>query len=369
MNFVIVCGGTGGHLFPGIAVGEELLRHQHQVMLIISEKEVDQRAVQHAQGFLIETLPAVGWRGVRPDYVARFCGMMLKSYQKTKKIYQSFPPDAVLGMGGFSSVTPLLVAKQKGIPSCIHESNVIPGKANRMAAKLASAVAIGVEEARPQFGSAKVICTGTPVRGELRVRLEKAKAKEELGLNQEAPVILAMGGSQGARGLNRVVLDAARSISKPQIQWIHLTGTTEENAVREGYVKIQKNARIYPFCHDMRRLYAAADLIIARSGASSLTEIAEWGIPSILVPYPFAAENHQSANATVFANTGAGIKIEESDCTPDRLRREITQILESETVLNKMVEATKKLRHENAHEKLAKLVEGLAADKNNHISK
>jgi UDP-N-acetylglucosamine--N-acetylmuramyl-(pentapeptide) pyrophosphoryl-undecaprenol N-acetylglucosamine transferase len=363
MNIVIVCGGTGGHLFPGIAVGEELLRHHHQVMLIISEKEVDQRAVQNAQGFLIETLPAVGWRGMRPDHMARFFGMMLKSYQKTKQIYQSFPPDAVLGMGGFSSVTPLLVAKQRGIPSCIHESNVIPGKANRMAAKLASAVAIGVEEARPQFGSAKITCTGTPVRSELRVKLDKAAAKEELGLNKEIPVVLVMGGSQGARGLNRVVLDAARSISQPSIQWVHLTGTTEETTVRDGYAKIQKNARIYPFCHDMRRLYAAANLIIARSGASSLTEIAEWGIPSILVPYPFAAENHQSANATVFANAGAGIKIEERDCTPDRLKREIAQILESESIQQKMVEATKKLRHENAHQKLAELVEGLAAAK------
>jgi UDP-N-acetylglucosamine--N-acetylmuramyl-(pentapeptide) pyrophosphoryl-undecaprenol N-acetylglucosamine transferase len=164
MNILIVCGGTGGHLFPGIAVGEELLERKHQVLLVVSEKEIDQKALKGARGFLVQTLPAVGWRGLQPQNLFRFCWMMWKAIGRTRQIFRDFHPDVVLGMGGFSSVAPLLVAWYRKIPCCVHESNAIAGKANRLAARLVNVVAVGLDKAKDQFCGKKCVATGTPIR-------------------------------------------------------------------------------------------------------------------------------------------------------------------------------------------------------------
>ncbi len=358
MNILIVCGGTGGHLFPGIAVGEELLERRHQVLLVISEKEIDQRATQGARGFLIQTLPAVGWRGWRPDRMLQFAGMMWKSMKRTKQIFQDFQPQVVMGMGGFSSVAPLHAAWRRGIPSCIHESNAIPGKANRLAARFATLVAVGLESAGNQFAQFQTVWTGTPVRASLRSKGDVRKTRMELGLSADGPVVLVMGGSQGAKGLNRLAT-AAAAIASDNIQWIHLAGAEDEANVRAAYQGAGRKARVDAFCHEMEKMYAAADLVIARSGAASLAEIAEWNLPSILIPFPFAADRHQSANARLFHEAGAAVLIEEADCSAEKLAAEAQDILTNKNRRKSMTDATQRLRHEDSHRRLADMVERL----------
>lgn len=359
MNILIVCGGTGGHLFPGIAVGEELLKRHHHVLLAVSKKEIDQKATQNVVGFLIETLPAVAWKGWKIGRVARFILGMAKSMIQTCRIFRKFHPDVILGMGGFSSVAPSFLAWKRKTPLCVHESNVIPGKANRLLSKLTSVVAIGFESARNQFPKSHVIWTGTPIRSVLRIRKDPAQAREYLGFSKQKRVVLVMGGSQGARGLNRLVVNAASRISSIDIQWLHLTGAEDESDIQKIYASAGKAAKVSAFCHEMEFWYAASDLIIARAGASSLAEIAAWSLPSILIPYPFAADQHQLANARHFVNAGAAKMWEERDCTPEGLATEIQAILVDENCRRKMADAARKLSCDNAHQNLADVIEQL----------
>jgi len=360
MNVSIVCGGTGGHLFPGMAVGEELLARNHQVLLVISKKEIDQKAVQGSQGFLIQTLPAVGWRGWRPDHMLRFAAMMCQAMVHTRRIFRDFQPDAVVGMGGFSSVAPLLLARMHKIPSCIHESNAIAGKANRLAARFVSAVAVGFETTRDQFAGYRTIWTGTPVRSVLRVKKDCYQARKELALSEHVSTVLVIGGSQGARGLNRLVMDALSHFGAMDIQWLHLTGVEDESSVREAYARLGKTAKVYGFYREMARLYAAADMVIARSGAASLAEIARWSLPCILIPFPLATDHHQWANASLFAEKGSAVVQEESECSTKHLAGEIKDILMNQERRKKMAEAAKAEYVEDSHKKLADLVEELA---------
>jgi len=350
-------------LLPGIAVGEELLERCHQVLLVVSNKEVDQWGVEKARGFLIETLPAGGWRGARPDLVLCFVVAMFQAVAQSRRIFRNFRPNVVLGMGGFTSVGPLLWARLTGVPSCIHDSNAVPGKANRLAACFATRVAVGLEQVQKWFSAKKTVCTGTPVRSFLRTKGERGEARRFLGFSDQKATVLVMGGSQGARKLNELAVRAATLIDATEVQWLHLSGVKEEAHVRMAYARAGVRARVMSFYAEMDRLYAAADLVVARAGASSLAEIAQQSLPCILIPYPFAAENHQWENARVFAEAGAAVVREEQSCDPGWLAGEIQDILAHPARRKSMGESAQKLCRENAHRNLADLVEELGGKK------
>ena len=363
MNVLIVCGGTGGHFFPGLAVGEELLKRQHQVLLVVSEKEIDRKAAQHVHGFLIQTLPAMGWGGWKPYRLIQFCRKTVKAFIRSRQIFRSFNPDVIVGMGGFNSIAPLLLARLYRKPVCIHESNTIAGKANRFIASLGAVVAVGFEKTKEQFPKNKVVWTGTPVRSALRIKKAHDQAFEELGLITVLPTVLIIGGSQGAKRLNQLVVEAARQVASMDIQWLHLTGTEDEPKIRQAYIQAGKKAQVYAFYHEMERLYAAADLVIARAGAASLAKIAQWALPSILIPFPFAADQHQAANAAAFVMEKAAIMYEETNCHPEQLAKEIQVILKDKNHRKSMANAAQKICKEDAHQKLAGLIERLKIDK------
>lgn len=357
MNVMIVCGGTGGHLFPGIAVGEELLERKHQVLLVISEKEIDRKVAEGTRGFLFQTLPAVGWRGWNPISTWRFFQAMIRSLMKTRQIFRDFHPQVVMGMGGFSSVAPLFLAWLRGVPSCVHESNMIVGKANRLTSRFVQEIAVGFEAARLAFAPGRAICTGTPLRASIRQAATKHARKGTDFRRKEEPTVLVMGGSQGAQSLNRLVIQAMTILPMPGIRWIHLSGAEDETFVRQAYTKEGKEAKVLSFSHEMDALYAEADLVIARSGAASLAEIAEWSLPSILIPYPYATDRHQEINARQFAETGAAIMMEERFCGPDDLAGEVGNILGNKKRWESMLDATRTLDRGDAHRKLADMVE------------
>ena len=323
MNLVIAAGGTGGHLFPGLAVGEVLLRRGHQVMLIISEKEIDSLATQGRSEFRIERVPGVGMQSKSPLALVKFALKFRAGLNQVKALYRDFRPAAVLGMGGFTSTAPILAGRSRKIPTFVHESNAIPGKANKLNARLVTRVLLGFADCAKFFPAGKCEVTGTPIRTSLIERLDKAKALTSFGLAPGTPTLLVMGGSQGAQGINRALLAALPQLAAKPLQVIHLSGKQDEGLLRDGYAKAGIPAFVAAFHHRMEEAYSAADLAIARSGAASLTELSHFALPAILIPYPFAAEDHQTFNAKIFERAGAAALLNERETTGETLAKKL----------------------------------------------
>src|SRR6266480_1911462 len=207
MNTVIACGGTGGHLFPGIAVAEVLRDRGHEVMLLVSEKDIDALALSGRESFRVEKLPTVGLPSPFSPTILGFIHRFYESLALCRSIYRTFKPQVVLGMGGFTSTAPVLAGRMRGIPTFIHESNAVPGKANRLTARIVRTVMLGFKECAPFFPKTNTEITGTPVRTEL-VRLNRREARQKLGLQEDLMTVLVMGGSQGASGINQAMIKA-----------------------------------------------------------------------------------------------------------------------------------------------------------------
>ena len=330
MNVLIACGGTGGHLFPGIAVAEELVARGHQVLLLISEKKVDAEASEKYGDLDFLTVPAIAKPPTLSPKMLPFLFRLWKTVRQCKKILKSRNTDAVLGMGGFTSLPPVMAGKRMGLATFVHDSNALPGKANRLTARWCNQVLLGFEVAGKYFPNSKVSVTGTPVRHEMNTLPDRAAACEKYGLSADKKTVLVMGGSQGAKNLNTMVVEAAKAM--PGVQFIHLTGSFDHDRVvdmvqgRDGY-------RVLSFCDDMAAAYAASDLAVCRSGASSMTELAFVGLPSVLVPYPYAADDHQTVNARVFDEAGAAVLRQEADLDAGALVADLARILDDEEVL------------------------------------
>jgi UDP-N-acetylglucosamine--N-acetylmuramyl-(pentapeptide) pyrophosphoryl-undecaprenol N-acetylglucosamine transferase len=345
MKAVIACGGTGGHLFPGLAVAEVLQKRGHQVLVLISEKKIDALAVRdHAGQFQFERIPGIGMPRWYSLAMFGFLRGFAVGLGRCLGLYRKFKPDAVLGMGGFTSTAPILAGRLMGLPTFVHESNAIPGKANRINARLAGHVLLGFAECAKHFPkSARCEVTGTPIRASLRERLDPAKARGLFGLDANGKMtLLVMGGSQGAHGLNRAVTAALTAFGE-RLQVIHLTGRDDEAEVRAAYASAGIKAWVGAFYHQMQEAYSAADFAVARSGAASLCELAHFALPSILIPFPAAAEDHQTRNAEIFTAGGAALALPEREASDGRLGALIAGLLDDPARLAAMSEAARRL--------------------------
>ena len=355
---VIACGGTGGHLFPGLAVAETLHARGHEVLLFVSEKEIDTTALKAHPEFRAEKLPSVGMPSmvVSPAFV-RFLRRFWDSYRQCGEIYRKFRPSVILGMGGFTSTAPILAARMKHLPCFVHESNAIPGRANRLAARFASSVLIGFEDCRPHFGGASCIFTGTPVRKNLGKPLERATAMKAFGLDPEKPTLLVTGGSQGASGINQLLFKSAPILAGGNIQIIHLTGKNDDRLAAANYQRDGIPHYVAPFHHSMEEAYSASDLVISRSGASSLSELSCFGLPSILIPYPFATDDHQKANAEIYARSGAAEMFMEKEAVPEVFSALISNLLNDPQRRERMALAARQIAPASAAEIVADVME------------
>jgi UDP-N-acetylglucosamine--N-acetylmuramyl-(pentapeptide) pyrophosphoryl-undecaprenol N-acetylglucosamine transferase len=312
----IACGGTGGHLFPGVAVGGALVARGCNVALLVSPKDVDQQAVRGLTGMDIITLPAVASTAGKLAFLRGFVG----SYRRARKLFAQRPPAAVIGMGGFTSAPPLLAGKRARAATFLHESNTIPGRANRWLARFVSRAFVYFPDAAERLNCRAVETVGMPVRPQFAPG-DAAVARLALGLDPARPTLLVTGGSQGARGVNELVTRSLPAIAAafPELQFIHLTGHDGFETVNAAYAAAKLRAIVRPFLADMHLAMIAADAAISRSGASSLAETAAMRLPSILVPYPIAADDHQRHNALAFVNTGAALLLEQRDASPEKL--------------------------------------------------
>jgi len=353
-RFAVACGGTGGHLFPGLAVARRLREHGGEVSLLISPKEVDQKAVQTASGLDIITLPAVGLqRGGAWSFLRGFG----KSYVEALRQFRRRPPIAVLGMGGFTSAPPLLAARSFGARTFLHESNTVPGRANRHMSRFVDRAFIGFPSAADRLHTRKVTVTGTPVRSEFVAR-EPGACRREMGLDPERPVVLVMGGSQGASAINDLALRVLPLLAHqlPGIQWLHLSGAPDLEKVRAGCAGVPVFSRVLAFHDRMDLALGAATVSLSRSGASSLAEIAAMELPSIFIPYPAATDNHQYYNARAFKDTGAARMIEQKDARPETLANWISELASPGSGREAMQRALRAWQRPAAAEEIAELM-------------
>ena len=356
MNAVIACGGTGGHLFPGIAVAEVLRERGHEVLLFVSEKEIDSLALSTRSQFRFEKLPTVGFPSLYSPKIFGFIRRFTESLSRCRSIYQKFKPQVILGMGGFTSTAPILAGRMRGISTLIHESNAVPGKANRLAARMVRAVLLGFKECAAFFPKVRTELTGTPIRNELK-RLDRQSARQKLGLRGDIPTMLVMGGSQGASGINQAIIKSLPLFRDSALQVIHLSGTRDERQVAENYRRERVLAYVAAFHHHMEEVYSAADFAVARSGAASLAEIASFELPSILIPFPYAADDHQTRNAEIFSRAGAAFVLKESEMTPESLVQRICDLIDRPEQRRRMAEKSSQLAPRDAATRVAKTME------------
>ena len=324
----IACGGTGGHLFPGLAVAGELIARGGEVTLLISPKEVDQQAVKSASGLEVVTLPAVALtRGNVPGFVRGFWN----SFRAAKTLFNRRPPQAVLAMGGFTSAPPVLAGKVCGAATFLHESNTIPGKANRWLSHFVDRAFVGFPAAGARLHTKQFVVTGTPVRPQFQPGAA-APARVALGLDAARPVLLVTGGSQGAGGINDLVIGALAELVRqlPDLQYLHLTGPHDVEKVRAIYAAANARAVVRPFLAEMELALTAATVVVSRAGASSLAELAALRLPSILIPYPNAADDHQFFNARAFVETGAARMLGQQRATPENLTHLVLELAQKE---------------------------------------
>jgi len=344
---MIMAGGTGGHVYPALSVAEHLRAQGIEVVWLGTRRGLEARVVPNA-GFQMEWLEIKGLVGTSWMRKLAMPWMLLRAVTQALGIMRRRMPDAVLGMGGFAAGPGGIAAWLLRRPLVIHEANAVCGVTNRLLAPFSKHMLTGFENVRHLGTRAK--WTGNPVRQEI-VRSTSTKDPT----NAAQPLrLLVLGGSQGARSINELVpraLGDSHFLSGLIIT--HQCGRDREAEVSRAYEDIQIPARVVPFIEDMSSAYREADLVIARSGAMTVTELCAAGLASILLPFPFAASNHQAANAQVLSSAGAAVVIEASILDQHRLAKEIDRLLEDRNLLLEMGYAARKLARPDATAEVA----------------
>jgi UDP-N-acetylglucosamine--N-acetylmuramyl-(pentapeptide) pyrophosphoryl-undecaprenol N-acetylglucosamine transferase len=354
MHIAVACGGTGGHIFPGLATARVLQKRGNEVSLWLGGRDVENLSVLGWQGKVI----TVKAEGFPPAVSLRWFTIaikLLRSIATCRGLMKQNRPDVVLAMGSYASVGPVWAAHSLGIPVVLHEANAVPGRAVSLLSRWASVVAVAFEPAAHYFRHRKVVVTGLPVREVVKTRLRD-------GLEDGRFTVLVMGGSQGAHKLNEIASAAISRVhrSSVAIQVVHLTGPRDESWVRGIYAEKGVTAVVFGFLKEMGEAYNVADLAIARSGAASCVELAAYGVPALFVPLPLARRDHQTANAKVFVEAGAAEMVAEKDLSAERLAEYVNACMTNRVKLDKMKTSTKNAFVADAAEKLADLVVGQA---------
>lgn len=372
MKLLFATGGTAGHINPALAVASYIQQKypDSQIMFVGTADHMESRLVPNA-GFEFKTIEINGFkRSFSPKAIidnVKTVSRLLKSEKDSKQIIREFQPDVVIGFGGYVSGPVLDAAVKMHCPTCIHEQNAYPGITNKQLAKKVDKVMLTVEDARSHMQAKNdVVITGLPVRGEL---LEKSKfqARIELGIADEKPLVLSFGGSLGARPLNDAMFDILLEDSqRDDVYHIHSVGTNGveylDKFVENGFSKraeniyYKGNTEVRLYIDNMDTCMAAADLVIGRAGASSLSEIEAMGKASILIPSPYVAENHQYHNAMALVNRNAARILEEKDLTAPSLKALMNELIADKNELRQIEQNAKDMAIIDARERIADII-------------
>lgn len=313
-KIIIAGGGTGGHIFPAIAVANALrsINPAIEILFVGAKGKMEMEKVPQA-GYSIQGLDIAGFNraSLLKNWSLPF--KLLKSFYQVKKIFSSFHPDAVFGVGGYSSFPVLKYAQQKGIASFLHEANSFAGKSNMLLGKKADLIMVATKGMEKFFPANKIVLTGNPVRREIaESTVLRNEALEFFGMKEARPTVLVMGGSLGARSINNAIAKQTHAFVQAGVQLIWQTGKGNLGLV-SAETKNRKDICVTEFIAKMNYAYAAADLVVSRAGAIALAEICACAKPSVLVPYPHAAEDHQTVNAMQLVNGGAALMVSDEE--------------------------------------------------------
>jgi UDP-N-acetylglucosamine--N-acetylmuramyl-(pentapeptide) pyrophosphoryl-undecaprenol N-acetylglucosamine transferase len=356
MRAILAGGGTGGHVIPAIAIAQELQKdYSAEVLFIGTARGIENRLVP-AAGFPLRLIQVGALNKVSFKTRLKTSVDLPRAVLHSRRILSEFRPDVVIGVGGYASGPAMLAAILKRIPTLAFEPNYVPGFANRRVARFVSAAAVHFEETAKYFRNATV--TGVPVR--------QAFFEINKSSGNSAPTLLVFGGSQGAHAINQVVIEAASALQArvPGIQIVHQTGERDYNDAQAAYASLGASAEAHRFIDDMPGFFARADLILCRSGASTVAELTAAGKPAVLVPFPRAADDHQKRNAEALERAGAAVMLEESKLNGDSLVATVSALLVDRDRLKKMHDAARKLSHPNAARDIAVMAAKLAGIKN-----
>lgn len=347
-RIVIAGGGTGGHVIPALAIAR-VLKEEHgaELLFIGTARGIENRLVP-AAGFPLELIDVGALKNVSLATRLSTLVALPRALLRSRRLLRDFQADVVLGVGGYASGPAMLAAVLTGVPRVAFESNVVPGFANRVVARWVTAAAVQFPESVRSFRNAQL--TGTPVRREFF----------SVGPRQTGgqPTLLVFGGSQGAAPLNRVMMAAAASLqeSVPGLQIVHQTGERDFEAVMSAYERAGVNSTVSRFIERMWEAFASADLLLCRSGASTVAEVSAAGRPAIFVPFPRAADDHQRRNAESLVQAGAAVLLPESELKPERLVETVRDLLADRARLRAMSESARHLAHPDAARTIAALV-------------
>lgn len=345
MKYIISGGGTGGHINPGLAIAREIMTREPdaEILFVGTEHGLEKDLVPR-EGFNIKFIGVRGFRRKLSADTFRTIGKLFKSFGEIKRIFREFKPDAVIGTGGYVCGPVVFYAARKKIPTLIHEQNAFPGVTNRILSRFVNEVAISFEESRPRFkGKARITFTGNPIRNELFL-LDKEEARKKLGLPKGMPLVVIFGGSLGADHINECVKEMILRHGREITYRLMLaTGVRNyEKVMKDIKDPLPGNIQIVPYIYNMGEVLAAADLAVTRSGAITVSELSALGVPSILIPSPFVAENHQEFNARALENRGAAVVILQDQLNSEILYGQIKKLIENAELRSKMSSAAKK---------------------------
>ena len=362
MKVIIAAAGTGGHINPGIAIAQEIKKHNPdaEITFIGTPRGLENDLVPRA-GFKLKTIEAYGIkRKISISNLKNVC-KTLKSYSIAKNIIREIKPDIVIGTGGYICGPVFSGAFKYGIPTILHESNAFPGVAVKVLSKKTNTVLVGFEDAVKRLPKAKhVVVTGTPTKVK-KINLtneQKERLKEQLNIKNNLPVVVIFGGSQGAESINNCITEIISQKLNNSYQIVWAVGKKNYEEVKKKITNTY-NASIEPYIYNMEEVLNFADLVVSRSGAMTITEVAKTNKPAIFIPYPYATENHQEYNAKVLANAGAAKIILDKNLKSNELNSAINDIIMDKTKLEQMSQNAAKISIKDVDERIYREIERL----------
>lgn len=361
-KYIISGGGTGGHIFPAIAIANEIkVRDNNAEILFVGALGKMEMEKVPAAGYKIIGLPIVGIQRKLSIGNLLFPFKLLKSYLMAKKIIKDFKPNVVIGVGGFASAPTLKAANALKVPTLIQEQNAFAGLTNRWLSKNVNKICVAFDNMQQYFPSDKIVLTGNPVRNEMvDITDKKAKAIEFFKLSENKQTVFIVGGSLGALSINKAVKSFINDFDSDKIQFVWQTGKGFYEEAQKYVVEEKfKNIFVADFIYKMDLAYAISDVIISRAGAIAVAEISNVKKPSILVPYPYATDDHQTKNALALSNKEAAILLKDENVGND-LKNTLKSLIKNGDKQIKMIENLKAFEHRNAVEEIVTIIENLA---------
>jgi len=358
---MIAGGGTGGHLFPGLAIAEEFKKRdaKTEVIFVGTEHGIESKIIPR-EGYPLQFLRAEGIVG--KSLMKRITGTlkMALSFLDARRILASADPDIVIGVGGYASGAVVLTASLRSIPTLIHEQNSVPGTTNRILGRFVDRICVTYQESMSVFPIGKTFLSGNPLRMKI-MKGDRESACRLFSLDPSLFTIFIFGGSSGASSINRTMVDALNHLGelKEKIQFLHQTGDKDFESIRDAYRKAGVKGTVAPFIYQMAEAYAASDIVVSRAGATTLAELTGLGKPAVLIPYPHAAGRHQEFNALKLKEMGAARVLFEQDMNGQVLAGVISEMFGNPEGLKEMQRASRGLGRPDACSKIVDLAMGL----------